>query len=727
MRKIVFNKYTKLAELLCIIAAVSIVLFLGIRIAEVQKQVDEKGEQLKEELVNISDMNEEMLRSTIKYVDRLIMAYKYGGMDSLAHEIDNTGEMSDNVYVVAADTQYIYYQGSSPHDIQKRFWYLPEEDRVQKAYYNVKCELDEYNNVYGCSVYIGDNVEYILYKNNYGINENDNTKTVEYYSEILSVESAEYMKSLNGSLRISVYTTGYYLSRINNECWQRYDYEYNELSANSTQQKIDSYVPYFIICGIVVLLATVMLAISCGRGVEEKKVLNRYETGYTEIHLLMIAGLIAGIGLGGFAFYECYGRFPYVTGSRGLKIINMSFIGMVCLGVIWLYYQLGVILKKFINKRFFKDCLIVKLFIRIKKWMAKKYQKLKVLFKEVYTLSGYSAIPQVKRGYIRKVITDVAVLSLAVFMTVFAIIAMDRMAEESMIMVILLWMIILIYFVNSILEYMKLRKHNRVAEAIDIIYSGNYNGVVLKENERSEEMKKLANLSCSFKESVSKQVEAEKMQIELVANVSHDLKTPLTSIISYVDLLKEEEMSDVARDYVKILVDKSARLKDIVSDVFDLAKATSGETVAMEQLDGVVLINQVLSDMHDRIEGSGRELRVKLLTEVAPITGNGQKLYRVFQNVIDNALKYSMPGTRIYIGAELLSSGFVVTVKNVSEFEINYTADEIMSRFTRGDKARHSEGNGLGLSIAKSFTELCGGSFGVKLDDDVFMVIIKLH
>ena len=288
-------------------------------------------------------------------------------------------------------------------------------------------------------------------------------------------------------------------------------------------------------------------------------------------------------------------------------------------------------------------------------------------------------------------------------------------------------LLLAIYYTASFFGYSKLRAYNRVVEGINTIYNGNYNGVVLHENENNEEMIKLANLSYSFSESVRKQVEAEKMQVELIANVSHDLKTPLTSIISYTDLLKEEEMSDAAKDYVKVLIDKSARLKDIVADVFDLAKATSGEQVIMEQLDGVVLINQVLSDMSDKIEGTGKDLRVKIQTDNAPITGNGQKLYRVFQNVIDNALKYSMPGTRIYLGAESRDGEFVVTLKNVSQFEIEYTAEEIMSRFTRGDKARHSEGNGLGLSIAKSFTELCGGTFEVKLDDDIFMVIIRLR
>ena len=281
------------------------------------------------------------------------------------------------------------------------------------------------------------------------------------------------------------------------------------------------------------------------------------------------------------------------------------------------------------------------------------------------------------------------------------------------------------YIYHSIKEYKYLRLFNKVNLNIDYIYNGMYEYV--DKEDASEIMMKLANLSQGFKNSVAKQIEAEKLQIELITNVSHDLKTPLTSIISYVDLLSKEELPAVAADYVKILVNKSDRLKSIVADVFDLAKAASGEEIELESLDGMILINQVLSDMGDAIAESGREIKLKSDVEAAPITGNGQKLYRVFQNVIGNALKYSMPGTRIFINTSMFGNEFVFIIKNVSEFEIDFTEEEILSRFVRGDKARHSEGNGLGLSIAKSFTEQCGGSFGVSIDDDMFKVIIKLR
>ena len=210
------------------------------------------------------------------------------------------------------------------------------------------------------------------------------------------------------------------------------------------------------------------------------------------------------------------------------------------------------------------------------------------------------------------------------------------------------------------------------------------------------------------------------MKIELVTNVSHDLKTPLTSIISYIDLLSAEELTPEAMDYVRIIAEKSDRLKSMVADLFDLAKATSRTDINAEAIDAVILTSQVLGDLEDKIEKSGREIRTDIKIESAPIMAEGKKLYRVFQNLIDNALKYSMPGTRIYIILRKEWNNCVIMVKNIASYEMNFTPDEITERFTRGDEARSTEGNGLGLSIAKSFTEACGGTFRIIIDGDVF-------
>ena len=234
------------------------------------------------------------------------------------------------------------------------------------------------------------------------------------------------------------------------------------------------------------------------------------------------------------------------------------------------------------------------------------------------------------------------------------------------------------------------------------------------------------NISENVKENVEKQVQSERMKIELVTNVSHDLKTPLTSIISYIDLLKKEDLSDEARDYVNILDIKSQKLKNIVSDVFSLAKATSGIDVELEEIDGVILLQQVLGDNEDKITNSGKNLKTDILCDSAMINADGNKLYRVFQNLIDNALNYSMDGTRIFLKLERDENNMILTVKNTASYEMNFSPEEITERFTRGDKSRTDGGSGLGLSIAKSFTEACGGTFKIELDGDVFKAILKM-
>ena len=237
------------------------------------------------------------------------------------------------------------------------------------------------------------------------------------------------------------------------------------------------------------------------------------------------------------------------------------------------------------------------------------------------------------------------------------------------------------------------------------------------------------DINRGFDESLEEQMKSERMKVALITNVSHDLKTPLTSIISYIDLLsKEEGLPETAKDYVKILGEKAGRLNNMVSDLFDLAKSTSGNMpVDIEKLDLKKLIEQTLADMGDRIEKSGLAFRVRLPEKPMQINADGKKLYRVFQNVIDNALKYSLQGTRVYVALEENEGMAVATVKNTAGYEMDFTADEILQRFMRGDKSRTTEGSGLGLSIAESYTKLCGGRFKVDIDGDLFKVTISFN
>ena len=233
----------------------------------------------------------------------------------------------------------------------------------------------------------------------------------------------------------------------------------------------------------------------------------------------------------------------------------------------------------------------------------------------------------------------------------------------------------------------------------------------------------LGQISESLQTILDKQMRAERMKIDLITNVSHDLKTPLTSMIGYVDLLKQEPLSDAAQDYVEVLSSRMESLKDMIQDIFDLSKSTSGTAeLHLETLDMKKLLEQTLGDMEDAIKSSGMVIREAMPEMPLKFTGDGKKMYRVLQNLIGNALKYSLAGTRIYIIAERRASQVQVTIKNTAAYEMDFTSEEIMERFARGDKSRNTEGHGLGLAIAESFVKNMKGGLQVTVDGDQFKV-----
>lgn len=253
-----------------------------------------------------------------------------------------------------------------------------------------------------------------------------------------------------------------------------------------------------------------------------------------------------------------------------------------------------------------------------------------------------------------------------------------------------------------------------------------YEGKIRKNSPVYAESEKLNSVQDKVRESVEQQIQSELLKIELVTNVSHDLKTPLTSIISYIDLLKKMDLDDEASSYVKILDKKAQKLKGIVSDVFSIAKATSGVDVNLTKLDFVMLLNQCIADAEDKIADSGKIVKININADSAMVMGDGDKLYRVFQNIVDNALNYSMDGTRIFLDVYKKADRIVFAEKNISATPINFTEEEILERFVRGDKSRTDGGSGLGLSISKSFTEACGGIFNIEIDGDMFKAIVEM-
>lgn len=235
----------------------------------------------------------------------------------------------------------------------------------------------------------------------------------------------------------------------------------------------------------------------------------------------------------------------------------------------------------------------------------------------------------------------------------------------------------------------------------------------------------LGSLGDGMQAALQNEVRAERMKSELITNVSHDLKTPLTSILSYSDLLSQLELTpEEANDYAKIIHQKSLRLKNLTSDLFDISKVQSGvEQMICERLDAATLVRQALAEQE--AQNSGLVLKVTLPERELPIWADGRKMSRVLENLIGNCVKYAMKGTRVFVSLNERDGKAVFEVKNTANYEMDFAADEITERFVRGDAARSTEGSGLGLAIAKSYTEACGGIFEVEVDGDQFKVRIS--
>ena len=290
-------------------------------------------------------------------------------------------------------------------------------------------------------------------------------------------------------------------------------------------------------------------------------------------------------------------------------------------------------------------------------------------------------------------------------------------------------------FVFTAITVAGLKKNRRLAVDIGMltdrilaVREGELSGeMVLSEGtDLQEAADSLNQIQKGMETALREQVKSERMKVELVTNVSHDLKTPLTSIISYVELLRQEEnLPQHVKEYVQILGEKSERLRNIVQDVFEISKAASGQLpIQMETLDMGKLLRQTLADMNDQISQSTLLMRTTIPETPVPVLADGQRLYRVFQNLLQNALRYSLEGSRVYLTLTEEVGQAVVRVKNTSSVELSEGKD-FTERFVRGDESRTDGGSGLGLSIARSFTEACGGKLTVETDADLFTVTVR--
>lgn len=236
------------------------------------------------------------------------------------------------------------------------------------------------------------------------------------------------------------------------------------------------------------------------------------------------------------------------------------------------------------------------------------------------------------------------------------------------------------------------------------------------------------NIRDGLDKAIDNQLKSERMKSELITNVSHDLKTPLTSIINYVELIKKEEniSPGYLKDYVNVLDSKSKRLKILIEDLFEASKVSSGNIeLNMEKIDLTQLLRQSIGEMEEKLSEASLDLKINMPEEKTYVRADGRRLYRVLENLLINISKYSLPNTRVYIDIIEEDNKVKLTMKNISSYELNFDPEEIMERFKRADDSRNTEGSGLGLAIARDLVNLQGGTFSIDIDGDLFKSIVE--
>lgn len=283
---------------------------------------------------------------------------------------------------------------------------------------------------------------------------------------------------------------------------------------------------------------------------------------------------------------------------------------------------------------------------------------------------------------------------------------------------------------SALLSLLGLRRFGQDLDALtgQIAAISRGNAPDLRANTAFEEsQRQLNSLRTAQEEAVRAAVTSERFKVELISNVSHDLRTPLTAILGYGELLEKEPLPEQARVQLRKLNGKTAYMKDLVDSLFELTKVSSGaDSASLEQIDLIRLLEQTLGLFHDLLEDAGLQVRRHYCAERLPIVTDGTRMHQVFANLLGNAVKYAPPGSRVHLFVEAADGQVTVRLTNIASYEMDFRPEDILQRFARGDKARSTPGSGLGLAIAQTYTESVGGHFRVAIDGEQFSAIVTL-
>lgn len=274
-------------------------------------------------------------------------------------------------------------------------------------------------------------------------------------------------------------------------------------------------------------------------------------------------------------------------------------------------------------------------------------------------------------------------------------------------------------YLNYIIEGSKRIKEGDINYKLGLV--GNDNLTYLAEN--------INNIGDGLENAIDSQLKSERMKSELITNVSHDLKTPLTSIINYIELIKNDDdilQPEHIKDYVHVLDNKSKKLKLLIEDLFEASRASSGNLeLNIEKIELRQLLRQSIGEIEGKLSDLRLDIKLNMPEDKVYVNADGRRLYRVLENLLSNISKYSLNDTRVYIDIGISNKIVILTMKNISSYELNFDPNELMERFKRADESRNTEGSGLGLAIARDLVRLQGGKFHVDIDGDLFKVRLE--
>lgn len=603
-------------------------------------------------------------------------------IDEYGYEIDPV-EDTDRMPIYVQDGEYkIYYQ---TNHTKKKFIYLLVNEEAKIAYTNIQ-QTSKTNTIEKLKQEIISNSKY------WSISNNQIQTNIERLSEENIVRNEDLQKISEFSMNKQYYTA---FDETVQNIDSSSDITLNRALYNQTKSLYKYSYSTLIISIIIGSIELIYLIYSLG-----------YVKNKEEIYLSWLDKIPLEILFFGYCLLFFVEAALLVMCLSVISVdVNLCVMLIMLVGyfsVLSALYGAGTLLKRIKAHTFFKNSLTY----RILKWIVQKYKNVKNTISANKNLGGKIAL------YFIGIVT-ISILIGLIF------------REFGILLNIVFW----IWCYYKIMK--EVDKFKQIHDATEKIYKGD-TSIKLDESLYTGVLKELAiyinDIAGGFSNAIQESLKSERLKTELITNVSHDIKTPLTSIINYVDLLKQENIQDEkAKEYIEVLDNKSQRLKKLIEDLVEASKASSGNIkINKEVLNVKELLNQVTGEFEDKFNSRGLKIISKLPEETVYIKADSRYLYRVLENTYSNVAKYAEENTRVYVDCILEEENIVaIYVKNISKDELNISADELMQRFVRGDKSRNTEGSGLGLSIAKSLTELQDGTFNIYLDGDLFKVAIK--